>query len=71
MFIESVNNFVMNNHALGLVVKMDQLVETLVTTLIFVLIGLVIFALAYFIVVKASPFSVRKDTKSVRRKQGT
>ena len=51
----------MNNHALGLVVKMDQLVETLVTTLIFVLIGLVIFALAYFIVVKASPFSVRKE----------
>jgi len=32
---------------LALVVKIDQLVEVLVTTLIFVLIGLVIFSIAY------------------------
>lgn len=32
---------------LGLVVKMDQLLETLVTTLIFVSIGIVIFAVTY------------------------
>ena len=31
----------------ALVVKLDQLVEVLVTTLIFVLIGLVIFSVAY------------------------
>jgi uncharacterized membrane protein YjfL (UPF0719 family) len=31
----------------ALVVKMDQLLETLVTTLIFVFIGVVIFAVAY------------------------
>ncbi len=32
---------------LGLVVKMDQLLETLVTTLVFVCIGIVIFAVTY------------------------
>jgi len=32
---------------LGLVVKMDQLLETLVTTLIFVSIGVIIFAVTY------------------------
>jgi putative membrane protein len=32
---------------LGLVVKMDQLLETLVTALIFVAIGIVIFAVTY------------------------
>ncbi|MDI1242445.1 MAG: DUF350 domain-containing protein [bacterium] len=32
---------------LGMVVKMDQLLEVLVTTLIFVFIGLVIFSVAY------------------------
>jgi putative membrane protein len=53
--------FVTDNHALALVFKLDQIVETLITTLIFVLIGLVVFAVAYLIVVKASPFSVRKE----------
>lgn len=61
MLIESVNNSLLNNHALGLVVKFAELRETLITTLIFVLIGLVVFALAYMVVVKASPFSVRKE----------
>jgi uncharacterized membrane protein YjfL (UPF0719 family) len=31
----------------GMIVKMDQLLEVLVTTLIFVFIGLVIFSIAY------------------------
>ena len=61
MLIESVSNFLLKNNALGLVVKFDQLVEVLVTTLIFVLIGLVVFGIAFFVVVKASPFSVRKE----------
>lgn len=34
---------------LGLVVRLDQLAEILVTTLIFVIIGLVFFTVAYFI----------------------
>ena len=36
----------------GLVVKLDQLLEVLVTTLIFVFIGLVIFSVAYGILSK-------------------
>ena len=34
---------------LGMIVKLDQLAEILVTTLIFVVIGLVFFTVAYFI----------------------
>jgi len=34
-------------HTLGIIVKVDQLLEVLVTTLIFVFIGLVIFSIAY------------------------
>jgi putative membrane protein len=34
---------------LGLVVRLDQLAEILITTLIFVVIGLVFFTVAYFI----------------------
>lgn len=36
-------------NALGMVVKLDQLMETLVTTLIFVVIGLIFFCVAYAI----------------------
>lgn len=43
------------------IVKMDALLETLVTTLIFVFIGLVFFALAFAIIGKATPFSIRKE----------
>jgi uncharacterized membrane protein YjfL (UPF0719 family) len=46
---------------LGLVVKMEELLPVLVTTLIFVLIGLVVFAIAFAIVVLVSPFSVKKE----------
>jgi uncharacterized membrane protein YjfL (UPF0719 family) len=45
----------------GLVVKLEELLPVLVTTLIFVLIGLVVFAIAFFIVVLVSPFSVKKE----------
>ena len=45
----------------GLVVKMEELLPVLITTIIFVVLGLIVFAIAYFIVVKASPFSVRKE----------
>lgn len=46
---------------LMLVVKMDELLPVLVTTIIFVGIGLVVFALAFLIVVLVSPFSVKKE----------
>ena len=48
-------------HALGLVVKFEELAPVLVTTAIFTAFGLLIFGLAYFIIVKASPFSIRKE----------
>lgn len=47
--------------ALGLIVKLDELMPVLATTLIFVLIGLVVFAIAFLIVVLVSPFSVKKE----------
>lgn len=47
--------------ALGMVVKMDELLPVMLTTAIFVLIGLVVFAIAFFIVVMVAPFSVKKE----------
>ena len=46
---------------LGLIVPMESLLPVVVTTLIFVVIGLIIFALALFVIAKATPFSVRKE----------
>lgn len=46
---------------LGLIVKLDELLPVLLTTIIFVAIGLVVFAVAFFIVVLVSPFSVKKE----------
>ena len=45
----------------GLVVPIDTLLPVLVTTLVFVVVGLIIFALAFFVIAKATPFSVRKE----------
>lgn len=45
----------------GFVVKFDQLAETLVTTLIFVLIGLIFFGIAFVILNLITPFSIRKE----------
>ena len=45
----------------GLIVPMESLLPVVVTTLIFVVIGLIIFALAFFVIAKATPFSVRKE----------
>lgn len=51
----------LNLNAFALIVKIDQLLEVLVTTLIFVLIGLVVFGIAFFILEKVTPFSIRKE----------
>jgi putative membrane protein len=45
----------------GLVVPMETLLPVVVTTVVFVLLGLIIFALAFLIIAKATPFSVRKE----------
>ena len=47
--------------ALGLVVKLEDLTGVLVTTAVFTVFGLLIFGIAYMIIVKATPFSVRKE----------
>ena len=49
------------SHALAFLVSLEQLASTLVSTAVFVLFGLVTFAIAYWIIVKVSPFSVRKE----------
>ena len=48
-----------NFRALAFIVKLDQLLEVLVTTLIFVFIGLVFFAVAYGILSRIFP--IRKE----------
>lgn len=46
---------------LGLLIPMENLLPVVVTTLVFVLLGLIVFALAFFVIAKAAPFSVRKE----------
>jgi len=46
-------------NTLGFIVKLDQLIETLVTTLIFVSIGIVFFAVAYGILSRI--FNIHKE----------
>lgn len=46
---------------LGLVVHLPDLAGVLVTTAIFTVFGLLVFGLAYMIIVKATPFSIRKE----------
>jgi len=52
-------NLMFNFRALAFIVKLDQLLEVLVTTLIFVFIGLVFFAVAYGILSRIFP--IRKE----------
>lgn len=44
-----------------LVVPMDQLLNLVVTTLVFAIVGILLFALAFFVIVKLAPFSTRKE----------
>ena len=46
---------------LGLVTPLEGLLPVVVATLVFVIIGLIVFALAFLIIAKAAPFSVRKE----------
>ena len=45
----------------GLLIPMNQLPDLIIATLAFTVIGLILFALAFWIIVKASPFSIRKE----------
>ena len=46
---------------LGFVVKLEELWTVLESTVIFVALGLIVFALAFIIVVLVAPFSVKKE----------
>ncbi len=52
-------NSIFNFNGLALVVKLDQLLEVLVTTLIFVSIGLIFFVVAYAVLSRVFP--IRKE----------
>ncbi len=45
----------------GMIVPLREILPVLVTTLLFVLLGLIVFSLAFLIIEKAAPFSVRKE----------
>ncbi|CAN5428728.1 hypothetical protein BH10ACI3_BH10ACI3_27110 [soil metagenome] len=46
---------------LGMIVKLEEIWNVIETTVIFVAIGLIVFALAFVIVVVVAPFSVKKE----------
>ena len=46
---------------MALVTPLEGLLPVVVTTLVFVVIGLIVFAVAFLIIAKATPFSVRKE----------
>ena len=45
----------------GLALPLEGLLPTLVITVVFVVLGLIVFALAFLIIAKSTPFSVRKE----------
>jgi putative membrane protein len=45
----------------GMIVKIEELTNVLVSTAIFTVFGLLVFGLAYTIIVKTTPFSIRKE----------
>jgi len=45
----------------AMVIKLDELLPVVTTTVIFVAIGLIVFAIAFLIVVLVAPFSVKKE----------
>lgn len=45
----------------GVLLPMEGLLPVFITTVVFVVFGLIVFALAFLIIAKASPFSVRKE----------
>ena len=45
----------------GLLIPMENMLPVVVTTLVFVVLGLIVFALVFLVITKATPFSVRKE----------
>jgi putative membrane protein len=64
MFIEPFAEHVVATQgltALGLVVPLDQIVNAVVATVIFSILGLALFGVAFFLIVQIAPFSIRKE----------
>jgi len=51
----------MMTDSIGLVIPLEGLLPIVVTTLVFVVLGLIVFALVFIVIAKAAPFSVRKE----------
>lgn len=47
--------------SVAMVVPLESLAQTVITTVVFVVIGLIVFALAFLVIAKSTPFSVRKE----------
>lgn len=47
--------------SVAMLVPLEGLLPLFITTVVFVVFGLIVFALAFLIIAKASPFSVRKE----------
>ncbi len=45
----------------GLFIPVEQLGEFVISSLVFSAIGIILFSAAYYVIVKASPFSIRKE----------
>lgn len=50
-----------SRNLIGSLIPMNQLPELLISTLAFSILGILLFTLTFWIIVKASPFSVRKE----------
>lgn len=50
-----------NFGSLAMIVKLEDLLPVAATTIIFVAIGLIVFLIAFLLVVLLSPFSVKKE----------
>ncbi len=61
MLIESFAAALAGTAHIGLIVPLENLISVLVTTLAFTIFGLVVFAVAYTIILKITPFSIRKE----------
>ena len=48
-------------NTLALIVKLEDLLPVLLTTIIFVVLGLIVFGIAFLIVTFVTPFSIRKE----------
>ena len=51
----------LNSTIFALAIPMESLLPIIVTTLVFVIMGLIVFALTFLVIAKSTPFSVRKE----------